>query len=137
MSLTDSGQTIDQSVSVQLNLRRRQWPDRQNTAIRTRGAHTALEALLPNADLSKADYVSRAADARTQDQQSSRSAHLNDNPRSCWAYPLAFESSICACTHSTLFPLADVEYLPPTACGDLRSTAGRRSNPAGCSSGHN
>jgi hypothetical protein len=74
----------------------RQGPDRLNTAIRTRDAHTALEALLPNAYWSKADCAGHTADARIQDQQSSRNAHLNDNQRSCCAYLLAFESSIRA-----------------------------------------
>jgi hypothetical protein len=57
--------------------------NKRNTAIQNQDAHTVLGALLPNADSSTADYVSHAADDRTQDQQSSQSAHPNDNPRSC------------------------------------------------------
>ena len=56
---------------------------RQNTAVRNRDAHIVLEALLPNAGEFKADCAGHAADARTQDQQSSRNIRPNDNPRSC------------------------------------------------------
>ena len=51
--------------------------------MRTRDAHAALQALLPNAHESKADYAGHTADVRIQDQQSSRNTHLDDSLRSC------------------------------------------------------
>jgi hypothetical protein len=72
--------------------------DMPSNSVRIRRVQASLAVLLPSDDVSMADYVGRAADARIQVRQPSPNSHLSESQQS-------FASSL-------LLSLASVSWVP-------------------------